>query len=248
MSKPVLVLLHGFLGAASDWQELQTNLPDVHCVALDLPGHGASADMPLHRMADFPAWLYQQLTCRNIRHYHLLGYSLGGRLALQFAVTRPEGLQSLILENAHPGLDSPTARANRAQADARWAKRFYREKLTEVLADWYQQPVFHDLSPHERAQLIIARSHNQPRALASMLCRCSLARQASYQDWIKTTSLPMLYLCGEQDLKFRTVGEQLAATNPQLHVTCLAGGHNLHRANPDSMAVALRQWLNAFTF
>ncbi|WP_321407388.1 2-succinyl-6-hydroxy-2,4-cyclohexadiene-1-carboxylate synthase [Tolumonas auensis] len=248
MSKPTLILLHGFLGAASDWQPLGDLLPEINCVALDLPGHGHAPNPRLRHMADFPAWLQQQLTLRDIRQYHLLGYSLGGRLALQFAATHPAGLQSLLLENAHPGLNSPAERQNRAKADAHWARRFYREALPDVLADWYQQPVFSDLSPQERTLLIAERSQNTGRSLARMLCRCSLARQADYQGWIKTTSLPMLYLCGEQDLKFRTVGEQLAATNPQLQLTCLAGGHNLHRATPDSMAAVIRQWLNAFTF
>ncbi len=248
MSKPTLILLHGFLGAASDWQPLSDLLPEINCVALDLPGHGHAQNQQLRHMADFPVWLQQQLTLRHISQYHLLGYSLGGRLALQFAATHPAGLQSLLLENAHPGLNSPAERQSRAKADAKWARRFYREALPDVLADWYQQPVFSDLSPQERTHLMAERSQNSGRSLARMLCRCSLARQADYQGWIKTTSLPMLYLCGEQDLKFRTVGEQLAATNPQLQLTCLAGGHNLHRATPDSMAAVIRQWLNAFTF
>lgn len=248
MSKPTLILLHGFLGAASDWQPLSDLLPEINCLALDLPGHGHTQNQQLRHMADFPVWLQQQLTLRDIRQYHLLGYSLGGRLALQFAATHPLGLQSLLLENAHPGLNSPAERQNRGKADAQWARRFYREALPDVLADWYQQPVFSDLSPQERTLLMTERSQNTGRSLVRMLCRCSLARQADYQGWIKTTSLPMLYLCGEQDLKFRTIGEQLAAANPQLQLTCLAGGHNLHRATPDSMAAVIRQWLNAFTF
>ena len=246
MSKPTLVLLHGFLGSANDWSTLIGQLPDCDCIALNLPGHGDACEQRLNQMADFPRWLNQQLQQRDISNYHLLGYSLGGRLALQFAATQPVGLQSLVLENAHPGLSSVEERKTRASADARWARQFYREPLTEVLAAWYQQPVFADLSPIERTSLIAERSQNNAAQLAHMLCCCSLAKQADLQTWLQDTSLPVLYLCGKQDLKFKAIGAQLAAQSVAVTQQTLAGGHNLHRANPESMAAAIRQWLTHF--
>lgn len=246
MRKPTLILLHGFLGSAHDWSALIGQLPDYNCIAFDLPGHGDAREQRLSRMADFPVWFNQQLQQRNISNYHLLGYSLGGRLALQFAATQPAGLQSLLLENAHPGLSSVEERKTRASADARWARQFYREPLTEVLAAWYQQPVFADLSPIERTSLIAERSQNNAAQLAHMLCCCSLAKQADLQTWLQDTSLPVLYLCGKQDLKFKAIGAQLAAQSVAVTQQTLAGGHNLHRANPESMAAAIRQWLTHF--
>jgi 2-succinyl-6-hydroxy-2,4-cyclohexadiene-1-carboxylate synthase len=243
VNKPTLVLLHGFLGSANDWSALIEQLPDYHCIALDLPGHGKAREHRFNRMADLPLWFQQQLQQHNIADYHLLGYSLGGRLALQLAATQPIGLQSLLLENAHPGLSSLDERKTRARADAHWARRFYREPLTDVLTDWYQQPVFADVSPAERTQLIVERSQNSAAKLAHMLCCCSLAKQTDLQSWLKNTSLPVLYLCGEQDLKFQTIGTQLAAQSVAVTQQILAGGHNLHRANPESMATAIRQWL-----
>lgn len=246
MSKPTLVFLHGFLGSTNDWSELIEQLPDYDCIAFDLPGHGDAQEQRLNRMIDFPLWLNQQLQQRNISNYHLLGYSLGGRLALQFAATQPTGLQSLLLENAHPGLSSADERKARASADARWARRFYREPLAEVLAAWYQQPVFADLNPTERAQLIAERSQNSAAQLAHMLCCCSLAKQADLQPWLQDTSLPVLYLCGEQDLKFQAIAAQLATHCTSVTQKILAGGHNLHRANPEFIAAAIRQWLTHF--
>ncbi len=246
MNKPTLVLLHGFLGSANDWSALIEQLPDCDCIAFDLPGHGNAQEQRLNRMADFPRWLNQQLQQRDISTYHLLGYSLGGRLALQFAATQPTGLQSLLLENAHPGLSLADERKARANADARWARRFYREPLTEVLAAWYQQPVFADLSLTERAQLLAERSQNNAAQLAHMLCCCSLAKQADLQPWLQDTSLPVLYLCGEQDLKFQAIAAQLATHCTSVTQQILAGGHNLHRANPEFMAAAIRQWLTNF--
>nr|WP_321241624.1 2-succinyl-6-hydroxy-2,4-cyclohexadiene-1-carboxylate synthase [uncultured Tolumonas sp.] len=243
MNKPTLVLLHGFLGSTRDWSALIERLPDYHCIAFDLPGHGHAGEQRFNRMADFPLWFQQQLQQHNIADYHLLGYSLGGRLALQWAATQPTGLQSLVLENAHPGLSSADERKARASADAHWARRFYRELLSAVLSDWYQQPVFADLNPTERAQLIVDRSQNSAAQLAHMLCCCSLAKQPDLQPWLQDTSLPVLYLCGEHDLKFQAIAAQLATHCSSLTQQILAGGHNLHRANPESMATAIRQWL-----
>lgn len=246
MSKPTLIFLHGFLGSANDWSELIEQLPDYDCIAFDLPGHGDAQEQRLNRMIDFPHWLNQQLQQRDISNYHLLGYSLGGRLALQFAATQPTGLQSLLLENAHPGLSSTDERKARATADARWARLFYREPLADVLSDWYQQPVFADLNPTERTQLIAERSQNSAAQLAHMLCCCSLAKQADLQPWLQDTPLPVLYLCGEQDLKFQAIAAQLATHCTSVTQKILAGGHNLHRANPEFMAAAIRQWLTNF--
>ena len=246
MSKPTLVLLHGFLGSANDWSALIEQLPDCDCIAFDLPGHGRAREQRLSRMADFSLWLNQQLQQRNISHYHLLGYSLGGRLALQFAATQPAGLQSLLLENAHPGLSSVAERKIRASADARWARRFYREPIIDVLADWYQQPVFADLNPIGRTSLIAERSQNSAAQLAHMLCCCSLAKQPDLQPWLQDTSLPVLYLCGEHDLKFQAIAAQLATHCTSVTQKILAGGHNLHRANPELMATAIQQWLTHF--
>jgi 2-succinyl-6-hydroxy-2,4-cyclohexadiene-1-carboxylate synthase len=246
VNQPTLVLLHGFLGSANDWSALIEQLPDCDCIAFDLPGHGNAREHRLNRMADFPLWLNQQLQQQDITHYHLLGYSLGGRLALQLAATQPAGLQSLLLENAHPGLSSVDERKTRASNDARWARRFYREPLTDPLADWYQQPVFADLSPTERTSLIAERSQNHAAQLAHMLCCCSLAKQVDLHPWLQNTSLPVLYLCGEQDRNFQAIGTQLATHCPSVKLQILAGGHNLHRANPESMAAAIRQWLTNF--
>ena len=60
---------------------------------------------------------------------------------------------------------------------------FIAEPLADVLTDWYQQPVFADLNPTERTQLIAERSQNSAAQLPNMLCCCSLAKQADLQLW-----------------------------------------------------------------
>ncbi len=241
---PDLVLLHGFLGSADDWQPLIEALPGVRCHALDLPGHGQTGGPPLRRLTDFPAWLQAELKRRQLRHYHLLGYSLGGRLALLHASQSPPGLLSLTLENSHPGLSSELERKTRARLDAHWVHRLRREPLPQVLADWYRQPVFIDLTEAERATLIALRSRNHPRALARMLAATSLARQPDLRPWLRQTALPLAYVSGQMDRKFAAIACQLAADCPTLtHISLVNAGHNVHRATPQALAARWHAWL-----
>lgn len=244
MKKPVLILLHGFLGSRDDWSALVKHLPNVTCICVDLPGHGAHHPADIPPFENISRWLQQFIEAQRISEYHLLGYSLGGRLAMSFAATNPAGLKSLIIENSHPGLTDDQEKKQRACHDALWAKRFYREPLTDVLADWYQQPVFADLTTDARQQLITLRAQNHATSLAKALCRYSLARQADFRDWIKTTPTPVLYLCGTEDSKFQAIGQSLVTGTKNLQLTLLPGGHNLHRATPDQMANTIRHWLN----
>lgn len=247
MSIAPLVMLHGFLGSQNDWQPLIAELPDHPCLALDLPGHGQHSNQPIPTVDDFPLWFAQQLQSRGIREYHLMGYSLGGRLAMRVAATEPAGLRSLIIENAHPGLTDATSRHTRAQQDEQWAARFVNEPLLSVLQDWYEQAVFSDLSTQSKQELVTLRAENNPTALATVLRDYSLSRQPDYRHWIKTTSLPLLYLCGTEDHKFQSLGKALQQSTPALTLSVLFGGHNLHRANPTAMASVLREWLNHFS-
>ncbi|MDD1762916.1 MAG: alpha/beta fold hydrolase, partial [Methanothrix sp.] len=106
LHRPAVVFLHGFMGNAQDWNEIISFLePDFECLAPDLPGHGAalvpeSQPFPgMHRAAETVA---QWLTERRIERYSLVGYSMGGRLALYMALRFPHGVERLVLESASP--------------------------------------------------------------------------------------------------------------------------------------------------
>ncbi|WP_412841293.1 alpha/beta fold hydrolase, partial [Aeromonas dhakensis] len=100
--QPTLVLLHGLLGDANDWQPVQAALADLPSLALDLPGHGSNQAVRVSGFDQAHHWLCDELATRGIGRYQLAGYSLGGRLALYHASQAPVGLQALLLENCHP--------------------------------------------------------------------------------------------------------------------------------------------------
>lgn len=243
-----LVFLHGFLGTPTEWLALLDRLPAAwrtRCHCLTLPGHGADAPtaLPWHRLDD---WLDGELNRRAIRRAVLYGYSLGGRLALHYAASAQASgkLAGLILESANPGLSHRGERQARARNDAHWVRRLRSEPLHQVLLDWYQQPVFADLSAARRHELVTLRSSHAPRPLARMLAASSLARQPDLTPWLQHTPLPVLYLYGAADHKFATLADSLLQCCPAVEgIRIPDAGHNLHLARPELVAAALRRWL-----
>lgn len=251
---PTLVCLHGLLGSRADWQALISALPDPwpqRLIRIDLPGHASAQDQTTS-FEQWPAWLASQLQALGVRDLLLYGYSLGGRLALHYAQSAPTDaprLHGLILEGAHPGLTEVAERRARARQDAGWVRRWHAARTPQafatVLQDWYAQPIFADLSPSQRAELIALRlqTHTEARSIGRMHAATSLARQPSAWNWLSHSSLPCLYLHGSLDRKFAALATQLTTLNPAIQrVSIQNAGHNAHRAAPAEVAIALCDW------
>ncbi len=203
---PWLVLLHGLLGRGDDWQALCPLLPEWPILQVDLPGHGVSTCVRVRDFSEMRQQLALTLCAQGITRYWLIGYSLGGRIAMDFVAScageTAEGLRGLLVEGGNPGLQEDAARQARMEHDARWAWRFRHEPLSVVLADWYRQGVFADLDDETRQTLVSLRSHNDAVAVADMLEATSLGRQPWLVDAVRRRGLPFGYLCGAQDQKF----------------------------------------------
>lgn len=239
--QPTLVLLHGLLGDANDWQPVQAALAGLPSLALDLPGHGSNQAVRVTGFEQAHRWLCDELAARGIDRYQLVGYSLGGRLALYHASQAPAGLQALLLENCHPGLP-PAERPARLAHDEGWARRFEQEPLAAVLADWYRQGVFADLGEDARARQIARRLGNDGKAVAAMLRATSLGRQPDLAPWLRDTRLPVQWISGNRDHKFHALACQLVKQGCNIKHLALDGGHNLHTSQPDTFARLLREW------
>ncbi len=231
--RPWLVWLHGLLGSADDWAPVLPFFRDWPQAALDLPGHGRSAMIAAEGFADVSHGLAHTLAALNIRRYILIGYSLGGRIALYHACRDAQaGLCGVFVEGAHPGLAGEAEREARCRHDREWARRFGRQPMASVLADWYRQPVFSDLSEPERRGLCALRAANNGVAVAGMLEATSLACQPDLLASLRALPVPFGYLCGERDHKFAGLARQEG-----LPFSLVPGaGHNAHRANPPAFA------------
>ncbi|GKW42810.1 2-succinyl-6-hydroxy-2,4-cyclohexadiene-1-carboxy late synthase [Pectobacterium carotovorum subsp. carotovorum] len=238
--QPWLVCLHGLLGSGEDWLPVLPFCRDWPVLLVDLPGHGASRTISTTDFAGISRQLSKTLLDQGIENYWLLGYSLGGRIAMYHACNgQHDGMLGLLVEGGHPGLATPELRTDRIHHDARWAQRFRQEPLPAVLQDWYQQAVFADVDSAQREQLIARRSANHGASVAAMLEATSLGRQPFLAERLRQLSIPFVYLCGASDVKFQTLAAQYGL--PLLSVA--QAGHNAHQANPTAYAERVRSFL-----
>jgi pimeloyl-ACP methyl ester carboxylesterase len=96
---PVVVLLHGIAGSSHTWDPVVPLLvPEVRVVAPDLLGHGASAKpRGDYSLGAFASGVRDLLDLIDIEHVTVVGHSLGGGVAMQFAYQFPERCQRLVL-------------------------------------------------------------------------------------------------------------------------------------------------------
>ncbi len=238
--RPWLIWLHGLLGNNNEWRVIASRCPEWPSLAIDLPGHGDSVAVVCTSFDDISAQISATLQMHGIERYWLVGYSLGGRIAMYHACHgEPRGLQGVIIEGGNPGLADATQRELRLAHDTAWAERFRREPLAQVLADWYQQPVFANLSAVHRDALIDARSDNAGAAVADMLEATSLGRQPCLAPQLQQLAVPLVVLCGADDHKFQQLTRDAGLP---LRIVPQAG-HNSHLANPQAFAAELRNFL-----
>lgn len=252
---PTLVLLHGFLGSGRDWDALRQALGNrLRVLTPDLPGHGLNP-LPCSEF-DFDGVcdaMEHYLAEHEVSQFHLLGYSLGGRLALHLAKRlqakqeqdghQSERLLSLTLESCHPGLADESARNERLGSDGLWAERLANEPLGQFLDDWYRQGVFAHLDDVSRARLIEKRLQDHPdtqrNQLVALYRATSLGRQQDLWQLPALLSCPVNFVYGEHDSKFAAIArnwQQLAPANSH----CIRGaGHNCHAEQPGALAALL---------
>jgi 2-succinyl-6-hydroxy-2,4-cyclohexadiene-1-carboxylate synthase len=245
-SKPTLVFLHGFLGSSSDWQETINLLKDnFHCVSIDLPGHGASVTTEASLKDGFNhchQLINNAIDDLEINSYTLIGYSLGGRIALDYARTQNDTrLTSLLLESSHTGLTDEDTKERRFMQDYSWAKKFATENIVETLYEWYDQSIFSDLSDRKKEMIINKREDNFGVPLANMLLATSLGKQTDALPYLQQTTLAVHYCFGGKDKKFKTFSTQLEGLKHINIVEFYLAGHNTHQHDAAQFAQYILQ-------
>lgn len=249
-----LVLLHGFTGCAANWSPLFPLLaiPGRRLIAFDLPGHGqadAPADPERYSMAECEADLLAALDMLGVqpREAILLGYSMGGRIALSTAFSG--FFRALVLESASPGLASAQEREQRRQSDHALAERIERDGVEAFVAYWEKLPLFasQDHLPDDaKSALHNQRLKNRARGLANSLRGVGTGAQPALHTRLPELDLPVLLLAGELDTKFCQIARQMASSLPaaSLHIVP-AAGHTIHLEQPTLFAGFVNEFCDA---
>ena len=248
---PALLLLHGFTGSSESWGvQIETFAQKMDVIAVDLLGHGRteSPQMQARYAAENAVKdIFAILLQLDLRQVNVLGYSMGGRLALYLANQYPTLVKALVLESASPGLASAADRKLRQANDDKLAQIIEREGITQFVDSWEQVPLFDSqrrLPAQKRAVLRRQRLQNNPAGLANSLRGFGTGSQPSLWGDLPAIQSPTLLLCGELDHKFVQINREMAGLMPQAELAVIPEtGHNIHFERPVLFAKVVEDFL-----
>lgn len=246
--KKRLFLLHGFLGEGSDFNPLADPLrksnQDIEILA---PSLFSKNEDEFSKVITSGCLKEAGRTLNNkIREVSLtedenflLGYSLGGRVALHAVIDDPGLWTKVFLVSTHPGLQSESERSERRANDQIWSERFRNEAWEEVISAWQDQPVFVGTKATRRESASFDRI-----ALSHALEAFSLGRQSLSHAEINRVSQKALWVVGERDEKFLKVISNMKERIPDTRLQVIKeAGHRVHWDQPEFLSEVVRQFL-----
>ena len=249
-SLPRIIFLHGFLGSGSDWLPMVRQLSDKYCcMMVDLPGHGKACfeenpqnDGFFEQTVDALAELLQDSASPQ---NYLVGYSMGGRLALALLLRYQELFTKAVIISASPGLRTKQEQIERQEHDEKIARKIERN-FEGFIKAWYDQPLFSTLKQHPVfSEVESERKINDPRNLALALRLLGTGRQHSQWEALQHNSVPVRFFAGEKDERYVEIGRQMVKLCPgsdlEIFPHC---GHTLQLENKELFLDRLRFFFN----
>ena len=248
-----VTLLHGFTQSGSSWLETISRMPAGWMwIVPDLRGHGETQTRPGApcSMDACTADLEMLWDHLGVARTHLVGYSMGGRLALHVAARRPDRILSLLTVGAHAGLE-PEARGGRRHGDEALAERIEKDGLEAFVNYWTNLPLFAGLErrgPAFVAQIRAARMANHVAGLACSLRGMGAGAMEPVWDDLARVTFPCTFVAGQLDHGYVSSARRLASTVLHGRVEVVArAGHTVHQERPEAFAHLLEDHLVSAT-
>ncbi|MFD3448694.1 2-succinyl-6-hydroxy-2,4-cyclohexadiene-1-carboxylate synthase [Microbacteriaceae bacterium 4G12] len=236
-----LLLLHGFTGSKETWRRfLPSWSQQFQIITVDLIGHGETDrpdDPKRYRIEKVAEDIVQLLTKLHVQKAHVLGYSMGGRLAITLACLYPEYVQSLLLENCIAGLESEQERIERMQKDEELAAYIEQHGIQAFINRWENIPLFatqKTLPEVVQEQTRKQRLRNDAKGLANSLRGMGTGAQPSWWRELKKLEMPILLISGEYDEKFWHILSRMKNEFPRAELVQISeAGHAIHVEQPE---------------
>lgn len=249
-----LVFLHGFTGSCLEWESaFDKTSADFTTFAIDLPGHGKSSSPNEHELYTAPALvkLLDDIFAYNrFTEIVLCGYSMGGRLALSYAIEHPEKIKGIILESSTAGIENTQDREARYIDDSILAANILSKGIDWFVDEWMRKPLFDTLKhlPQEKYdRLLSLKKKNNPFGLCSTLRGFSTGTMPSYWDKLNELDIPVMLITGSLDEKFTSINKRMNTLLPNSNHKIISGaGHNTHLEKPEEFINLVNSYLRTF--
>lgn len=251
--KPTIVFIHGFTGSSSDWLEILPKI-DNHfsTIAIDLIGHGKSSsphNSELYEINSLNKQIKKIIEVFQLDKVIVVGYSMGGRVALNFANEYPNFVKGLILESTSAGILDAKERNERYQSDLLLSEKIIDEDVEKFVDYWINLPLFssqRSLPKEKLNDIRLAKLNNNPTGLSNSLIGCSTGKMQPLYNRLQFFNFPVLLISGEKDTKYCEINSEMNNLFPlSEHVIVKGAGHNIHLELPSEFVILVNRFLRA---
>lgn len=249
-----LLLLHGFTGDTSTWTPFCHNWGShSQLIIPDIIGHGKTEspdEINHYKIESVADNLKMILDEMGVKHVDLLGYSMGGRLALTFAILYPNMVRKLILESASPGLYTEGERKVRCLKDLELADFIKEQGIVRFVDYWEEIPLFSTMKrlPLSTKEMVRnQRLGNSPKGLANSLLGMGTGAQPSWWEKLGQLTCEVLLITGEKDEKFCGIGEKIAKElKNSTWIVVKNSGHAIHVEEKEKFGTIVSDFLTKY--
>ncbi len=249
-----IFFLHGFTGSSIDWMPIIPSLEKrFNYFLVDLVGHGKS-DSPKDLIYYYTDSIINQLqeiiSSLSAGNVILVGYSLGGRVALNYALKHGSKLRGLILESCSGGINDDTLREERIIQDEKLAAFIETNPIEKFIDYWRNIDLFNTqrrFSGERLAKIKEQKLENNRTGLANILRGFGTGRMEPTYNLINEIRVKTLLISGELDSKFTDINNEMVKLFPNAtHVNIKNAGHNTHLEEPQRFIKVVNEFLSGF--